>query len=200
MMTSNVSKMRTPWGKAQNVTKVTPSGSILEVSTAGHGGLKLDRRTNALVHEAWRQKGGWYEEDCEHAIVALTFGTDAGYSLEAVERARVTAKDYYPDAYEAVYGVKVTADESSTVREREALAATAGKYLILACWGEWATNVPDGRVGVFAKVDGRDGAPDSPEGYFTITKEQREVVAIPGTMVMPLPDDAVRIDGPCPFR
>ena len=40
------------------------------LSTAGHGGIKLNRKRNALVPADARAKGGWYEEDCEWAIPA----------------------------------------------------------------------------------------------------------------------------------
>ncbi len=51
-----------PWGKIQDSQ---PMGEgVVFVSTAGHGGLKLDRVRNARIPALFRQKGGWYEEDC----------------------------------------------------------------------------------------------------------------------------------------
>lgn len=63
--------MRTPWGKAQTVTTVAPG--IVVVDTAGHGGVKLDRKRNAKIPMAARLHGGWYEEDCEALIPLLVF-------------------------------------------------------------------------------------------------------------------------------
>ena len=62
---------RTPWGPAQHVAY--PQEGIFIVSTAGHGGVKLDRKRNSLVPKAARAKGGWYEEDCQASIPACVF-------------------------------------------------------------------------------------------------------------------------------
>ena len=50
------------------------------VQTASHGGFYLDAEMNAQVPEAWRVAtfndlglAGWYEEDCDWCLVALTF-------------------------------------------------------------------------------------------------------------------------------
>lgn len=179
--------MRTPWGTAQSVTK--KAAGIHEISCAGHGGFKLGRHQNACVDPAWRRAGGWYEEDCEWAIVGLTFGTDAGFSLAAVEDCRSTCKNYFPDAYETIYGVKVTAEESHVVREREAKAAAKGQLQIIACYGDWATNVPKGMVGVVATVDG-DRTSVAESLYFVITSEQYEAGSGP---VRVLPEGATPV-------
>lgn len=70
--------MNTPWGESQIVEKV--ADGIFAVATAGHGGYRLDKARNAKVPEAWREASfngngrfGWYEEDCDWAMVALTF-------------------------------------------------------------------------------------------------------------------------------
>ena len=60
-----------PWGKVQYVKSF--SEGVVLVSTASHGGMKLDRACNAKVPASARRKGGWYEEDCEVAIPILTF-------------------------------------------------------------------------------------------------------------------------------
>ena len=195
-------RMRTPWGTADSVRQVAPG--IQAVSTPGHGGFKLDRARNARVHPAFREPGGWYEGDLKWAVVAVTFTEDAGFTTQTVTEAHATLKNRCPDAYEAVYGVKVTAEESGVVRERKALAACKGRMLITACWGEWATNVPPGHVGVFARVDGREGAPGSEEGYYLVTREQYEtgrlVIAGRRTMIHPLPADARPVEGARPFK
>ena len=49
--------IRTPWGNAQ--TTHVHAEDIVFYSTASHGGFKLDRERNALVHSAWRNRGGW---------------------------------------------------------------------------------------------------------------------------------------------
>jgi len=57
-----------PWGKIQHVTQLAPGA--WSVSTAGHGGIKLDATRNRRVPKGARQPGGWYEEDCQWAIAA----------------------------------------------------------------------------------------------------------------------------------
>lgn len=59
-----------PWGKVQVKEEICPG--IWSVSTAGHGGYKLDRKMNALVPKELRNPGGWYEEDCEWAKVVVS--------------------------------------------------------------------------------------------------------------------------------
>lgn len=118
--------MRTPWGKADSVRRV--GVGVHEVSTPGHGGFKLSAAQNKRVDPAWRNAGGWYEEDCEYAIVGLTFGVDAGFSPDQVSDCRATCKNVFPDAYETVYGVKVTPDESYVVRERLSATSTTGAF------------------------------------------------------------------------
>ena len=68
----------TPWGPAVTVNEIALG--IMFVETASHGGYFLNPERNAKVPEAWRQasfnrKGlaGWYEEDCDWCLVALTF-------------------------------------------------------------------------------------------------------------------------------
>jgi hypothetical protein len=70
--------MQTPWGQSQTVEQVAPG--IQFVSTASHGGYKLDPARNAQIPRAWQDASfnkqgrmGWYEEDCDWCMVALTF-------------------------------------------------------------------------------------------------------------------------------
>lgn len=193
--------MKTPWGKAQTA-RVLAEG-VGEVTTAGHGGIKLDRTRNARIPYLFRKDGGWYEEDCEAFIPIMFLGLkdDGGIALtqEAIEDARAVLKNYYPTAYEGHFNVKVTAAESYVVREREAKEAAKGKMHIIACWGDWSRNVPKGRVGVLATKDGVRGDKTA-ERYYTITDEQYKAGGLP---VRVLPDDAVYVPldpmGLCPF-
>jgi hypothetical protein len=156
--------MRTPWGKAQTVREVQPG--ILEITTAGHGGFKLSRYANSCVHSAWRRAGGWYEEDCEWAIVALTFG------LGNAEYAQKTAKNWYPNEYEAVYGGPVLPEESRVLRERHAQTQAAGKWQVTA--GVNANGRP-GMVCACARVNGRSGT--GPEKFFLIPESEYQFEA-----------------------
>jgi hypothetical protein len=150
---------RTPWGKADHVKEVAPG--IWQVSTPGHGGYKLDRVHNATVDAAWRRPGGWYEEDCEWAIVVLTFEqtfreqapTDHVFRSTVVN-AHSTARNYYPDQYTAVTGQTIPLAESRVLREREHKRAVVDKLVVVSAWGDWHPAVPKGFVGVFAVLGG----------------------------------------------
>ena len=79
----------TPWGQAETVTEIAPG--IYAITTASHGGIYLDDDRNAIVPLAVREgtfqsrdvpghgriggQGvyGWYEEDCDAAIVYLVY-------------------------------------------------------------------------------------------------------------------------------
>ena len=65
-------KKYSPWGKIQHSTNITPW--MLEVSTASHGGIKVDRKHNSLIPKEYRRKSGWYEEDCDWIIVYRFLG------------------------------------------------------------------------------------------------------------------------------
>ncbi|MGH6866233.1 MAG: DUF7007 domain-containing protein [Methyloceanibacter sp.] len=106
--------IRTPWGNAQ--TAHVHAEGIVFYSTASHGGFKLDRECNALVHSAWRNRGAGQEEDCEAAKVIVTF--PALFSEKAVEAAHRTLKNWFPDAYEQIYGVTLVLGESIKTDEQ----------------------------------------------------------------------------------
>jgi len=161
--------MKTPWGTSQLVKEVAPG--IQEVSTGSHGGYKLDRKRNAQVPEVFRRPGGWYEEDCEAAIVILTF--PEVFKVGA-DMARQTLREYYPDEYTAAFGEAVDLKDSWILRERSALEAAKGKLIVMAAWGDWNPGVPSGMVGVVARVDGKQ----PPDRWFLVpageyTKENR---------------------------
>lgn len=73
-----MSTLDTPWGPAECVTDI--GGGILHVDTSSHGGYFVPPALNVLVPLEWRTKSfnargmvGWYEEDCDWCLVALTF-------------------------------------------------------------------------------------------------------------------------------
>jgi hypothetical protein len=83
--------MRTPWGSSQSVTDI--GAGILCVSTAGHGGYYVPPKLNSLVPITWRDASfnaqarfGWYEEDCDWSMVALTFPTTFPAAAAAMAR------------------------------------------------------------------------------------------------------------------
>lgn len=62
-----------PWGPVQDRTSI--ANGISQVSTASHGGLKLDavRQTQMPPFLKPTFPDGWYEEDCDWAKVAVVF-------------------------------------------------------------------------------------------------------------------------------
>lgn len=69
--------IQTPWGAADFATEYAP-GLVL-YSTPGHGGFHVSPYRLALMPEPYRshspfcREAGWYEEDCDWAVVALAF-------------------------------------------------------------------------------------------------------------------------------
>lgn len=98
----------TPWGGSQGATVY--ADGIVSHTTASHGGFHLSAERNAEVHPLLRSEGGWYEEDCAWAIVAITFPA----LFTAFERrcAEKSLKDWWPDAWEAITGTVLGPGES----------------------------------------------------------------------------------------
>jgi hypothetical protein len=98
----------TPWGGSQLV--MIYAEGIVSHSTSGHGGLHLSFDRNLLVDACVRSAGGWYEEDCEWAIVALTFpDIFTGYERRCAEE---IAKNTYPTFWEKLRGRRLEPGES----------------------------------------------------------------------------------------
>ena len=118
----------TPWGTSQGA-EVYAEGIAFH-TTAGHGGFKLDRVRNAALHPALRVPGGWFEEDCEWAKVAI------GFPELFTDREKTSAdrmlKDWSPDAWEAVHGRRLLPEESFQ-RDREHFEREhAGDWVVIA--------------------------------------------------------------------
>lgn len=90
----------TPWGASQGATHY--GEGVVFHATASHGGFHLSEVRNTLVDHRLRRHNGWYEEDAEWAIVALTF-PDLFTNLER-RSADQTVRDSWPDAWEAIRG------------------------------------------------------------------------------------------------
>jgi hypothetical protein len=98
----------TPWGGSQMATIYVEG--IVSHSTSGHGGFHLSSDRNLLVHASVRSAGGWYEEDCEWAIVALTFpDVLTGYERRCADD---IAKNTFPAFWEKLRGRRLQPGES----------------------------------------------------------------------------------------
>lgn len=199
--------MNTPWGKAQTQKRLAPG--ITEVTTASHGGIHLHPTRNASVHEAWRDKNGWYEEDLEANIVIVTFPlVFAGRRVETerfsetwVQYADRTLRSWMPDQYEKVNDCTVTAEESFIRAEQLFAASVADKVVSTGAWGfgndsHSMTRVPQGWVGVAACVGGRWRQHDQERLYFLVPEDEyqevRPMVLDPQRHPVwePIPDEA----------
>ena len=111
------------------VSRQFADGIILH-STASHGGFHLGENTNAFVHPLYRNGDGFYEEDCEWAKVAHAFPQlFTAYERSLADR---TLRDYYPDAYERVMGVKLTGSQSYKRDRQEFESLHRNDWLVIA--------------------------------------------------------------------
>ncbi|MAZ86008.1 MAG: hypothetical protein CME90_20780 [Hoeflea sp.] len=122
------SHANTPWGPSQGAT-VFAEGVVCH-STAGHGGFHLATDRNAKVDRRLRRPGGWYEEDAEWAIVALTFP----HLFTSFERrcAEQTVKDSWPDAWEAIFATVLAPGQSHEKDRRAFHARHAGDWIVIS--------------------------------------------------------------------
>lgn len=122
------SSANTPWGGAQSATAYAEG--IVEYATASHGGFHLSPERNAAVHPTLRSEGGWYEEDCGWAAVAITFP----YLFTAFERrcAETTLKDWFPDAWETVFGTVLGPGDSYEKDRRAFAAAHVADWVVIS--------------------------------------------------------------------
>jgi hypothetical protein len=165
------SKTSTPWGTADSA--YVYARGVIRYNTPGHGGFHLSATRDAKVPEPlraskWNNKEGWYEEDCDWAIVAVTF--PELFKSEHVVMAHDRVKSYYPHAYEAAFGIKVKEDESVELQKEAAALKYAKSYIGLAAWGDWHDGVPKGMTGVFAGRGGRlpNGMYPEDQKYFLV--------------------------------
>ncbi|AYD04838.1 hypothetical protein [Neorhizobium sp. NCHU2750] len=118
----------TPWGSSQMA--VIYAEGVVAHSTAGHGGFHLSADRNAKIHPPLRKGTPWYEEDCEWAIVALTFPD----LFTAYERslADKTFRNTWPDEWEAIQGAKLAEGESWTKDRRAFDESHAADYIVMS--------------------------------------------------------------------
>jgi len=73
-MTKPFSRIQTPWGAAQTAKEIRPG--VVIVTTASHGGVRVTGDAKNKIPPAFRSPNGWYEEDCDWAIVAIEYVED----------------------------------------------------------------------------------------------------------------------------
>lgn len=143
--------MRTPWGESQHSQELAPG--ITAHSTAGHGGIKLSKELNAKVPDYLRQKGGWYEQDVNAAIVVAVFSEF--FTADQAAIARKTLKDWRPLEYEMFYGETIPPGESNRKDQWQFNIDHEHDFVAISASGDWADWVPKNYVGVTASRGGR---------------------------------------------
>lgn len=161
------SAANTPWGASQGATLY--ADGVVYHSTAGHGGFHLSAERNRKVHPMLRSKGGWYEEDAEWAMVAITFP----HLFTAFERrcAERTIKDSWPDAWETIFGTTLQPGESYEKDRRAFEQAHARDWIVVsAITSKHAT----GFVETIATPGGKRG-PGTEERRFLVPSDEYRV-------------------------
>lgn len=158
-----------PWGAIQDKRELAPG--IWQVSTASHGGIKLSRERNAAMPDYMRNAGGWYEEDCEWAKVAVVH--PIGFTRKCPSEdnpdrtewdvANETFRHWHPDQFERFTGRILQKGESIIRDEQLFKMENERNFVATAAWGDWAHWVPKGKVGVVAKRDS-----DKAEKWFLV--------------------------------
>ncbi|MGV2079671.1 MULTISPECIES: DUF7007 domain-containing protein [unclassified Rhizobium] len=118
----------TPWGGSQMATIYVEG--IISHSTSGHGGFHLSPDRNRIVDVSVRSEGGWYEEDCEWAIIALTFpDVFTGYERRCAEEA---AKHTFPAFWEKLRGRRLEPGESRSKDRSSFDRAHANDWIVIS--------------------------------------------------------------------
>ena len=100
----------TPWGASQHAT-IYANGIVFH-TTSGHGGFHLSAARNVKVLPTLRNASGWYGEDAEWAIVALTFpDVFTTYERRCCDE---TVRNTRPVEWEQIHGRLLEPGESWT--------------------------------------------------------------------------------------
>ena len=100
--------MQTPWGPSQECKSC--GDGLVFVSTASHGGFYVFPEMLAQMPEYFRRNDGWYEEDCEWAMVVISF--PSRFSEKETVDASGTLQNWFPDLYERHFAVRLLPGES----------------------------------------------------------------------------------------
>lgn len=148
-----------PWGKIETIESICPGAWW--VYTSSHGGVKLSAANQRRIPEVFRQKGGWYEEDCNWAI-PFHFLPEAAATLEAkdAERVVLVLKRWRWREFESHFGVVLEPGESSQKDQYVFSQEHKNDWVTISAWGDWYDGgndwapVPKGFVGVVATLGG----------------------------------------------
>lgn len=173
----------TPWGAPQD-QKIIAEG-IIRVDTASHGGYFLNEQARAamptmLAIAPTFAGPGWYEEDCDWAMVALAFPQYFnGYQLlAAVETAHTMFKPNQPCLPTAVEWMRITQEGVAMFNKAMAFKAAHGcEFRVTSAgtagkgWKICATNLANTEE-IVVSFEVSSGYYDMPQ-YFTFDDIQR---------------------------
>lgn len=149
-MSNQIYPKRSPWGKVQSVK--TYCDGVVFVSTASHGGFKVDKKRNAMIPPYMRSVDGWYEEDTQWVIPAIVFQfnafekeTNPESHKKNIAAAMDTLKNWYPQMYEKFTGTTLQPGESFVRDEQIFKEANKDNYVVFS-----AISVDNGMVKVYA--------------------------------------------------
>lgn len=137
----------TPWGGSQMAVVYTEG--VVAHMTSGHGSFHLSTERNAKVHPLLRKDTPWYEEDCEWAIVAMSFpDLFTAYERSTAEK---IIRNTWPDAWEQIHG-RSLAEGESWARDRRAFDQRhAADYIAMSAI---LSDQRSGMTEVVAKIGG----------------------------------------------
>ncbi len=155
----------TPWGPSDH--SETVARGIVFYSTSSHGAFHLSPTRVAQLPpsiKAEAQKKGfitpkndaWFEQDCAYSLVVLSFPEH--FNEKQLEAAHKSAKNWFPDAWMGLTATPLPLSESRTLRERVFKANVKDLHVCVSAYGSWAEHVPEGMVGVHARLGGRTGS------------------------------------------
>lgn len=172
--------IETPWGRPDTIENV--SDGLLIISTPSHGGILISPERLAFMPDYMHKplycgRFACYEEDCEWPMPILVFEMEfrAYYAKESTEKAqdilysaKKILKDWHPDIYELYYRTKLGAGESHKRDEQIFYASNRNALLTVAAFGDWKDGVPEGMVGLCARLGGIMNRDTSKDRFFLV--------------------------------
>lgn len=153
----------TPWGPATHSTRLTP-GLVHYMTGNGCGGYHLTAKAIAKMPEPLRRASmgmvtpageGWFDGKTNWALVAMSFPEH--FDRTAQLSASILVRDHHPEEWAIQTGLPVSEENSRELRRRAFKMLCMTRPVVVTAWGSWADHVPDGMVGVHARIGGRQG-------------------------------------------
>ncbi len=156
-----------PWGAVDHGIRFAEG--VFFVSTPSHGGFKLEAKHNVLIPASFRRERGWYEEDCDAAIVVCFM--PLLFKPGEVLSARQSLRNWHWRAWEAHFGEIVPLADSPCKAQSMFVQEHANDLLVVSACGDWHSAVPKGMVGVTATIQG-SREPGSKQRHFLVSKAE----------------------------